>query len=116
MSEEWNEYQIQREMARSLETVNIRLWGQWNGDFTRPRWRCNKHLNHEFRDTVDTVAEREKELGTGCPFCAALLERPVVSFEEFKVSAVAVNKARKKSMERATAKARRASFNRMQAS
>lgn len=115
MSGELNEYQIQREMAKSLGTVNIRLWGQWNGADTRPRWRCNKHLNHEFRDTVEAVAEREKSLGTGCQQCALLLERPVVPFEEFSESAIKVNEARAKSNERAKSIARRASFNRLQA-
>lgn len=113
---ETNEYQIQREMANSLESVSLRLWGQWAGRATRPRWRCNKHPIHEFVDTVESVAEREKEHGTGCPRCALLLERPVVPFEEFATSAIAVNKSRVKSDEKAKAYARKASFNRLQAS
>ena len=113
---ESDEFQIQRTMAKSLESVTLRLWGQWAGKATRPRWRCNKHPIHEFVDTVESVANRENEVGTGCPRCALLLERPVVPFEEFAESAIAVEKARVKSEEKARNAARKASFNRLQAS
>ena len=111
-----NEYEVQKEMVRSLESVSLRLWGQWNGSVTRPRWRCNEHLNHEFFDTVDNVANREKEFGTGCPQCVRLLERPVIPFEEFAESASKVIDARAKSEQNARARAKRASVNRLMAS
>ena len=116
MSELKNEYEIQKLMAKSLKTVDVRLWGYWNGADTRPRWRCNKHLNHEFHETVESVQAREQEHGTGCPYCARLMERPVVPFEVFSKDAVEVNGRLKKQMDKSLAKARRASFNRLQAS
>ena len=116
MNAEADEYQIQDQMAKSLESVSIRLWGQWNGRATKPKWRCSKHLVHEFYDTVESVQAREHETGTGCPYCARLQERPVVPFEVFSPDAVEVNERHKKSMDKALAKSRRASFNRLQAS
>ena len=113
---EIDEYTIQKQIARSLESVNVRIWGHWGGADTKPRWRCNKHPQHEFMDTVDNVTKREAEIGTGCPRCALLMERPVVPFEVFSVDAERVNKALKGSRDKSLRKARNASFNRLQAS